>query len=330
MGTNTKSQGWARWMAAATVAGGLALSGAAASQAAGLPAPPAPSTVPAAPAPLNSLLSTSQLSSLLTGTTPPALPSGSLPAPPSLPLPAPGAPSAPSAPSGGAPAGSAGSASSGGSNAGSAKAGAAKSGTATSGSSTTSSPGGIRATTPVASLCLIPTGTSSPAFDLGLTALGQDLSSPLVQHFPQAFAPCPAGATSSPDQVAAVDASLNGLIGACVRVTRQVAPIQTTLVVLNHNLIQELTAAGVPLQQLVVPCPAGSGAGADASATPAGSGSLANSALAGDDLGNPAGQGHLAFTGIDLVPSLALAGALLWAGTLLLRASRRFSGVARG
>jgi hypothetical protein len=185
----------------------------------------------------------------------------------------------------------------------------------------------------VASLCLIPTGTSSPAFDLSLTALGQDLSSPLVQHFPQAFAPCPAGATSSPDQVAAVDASLNGLLGACVRVTRQVAPIQTTLVVLNHNLIQELTAAGVPLQQLVVPCPAGAGPDAGAAAASAGqsgSGSLANSALAGDDLGNPAGHGRLAFTGIDLVPSLALAGALLWAGTLLLRASRRFSGVARG
>jgi hypothetical protein len=187
----------------------------------------------------------------------------------------------------------------------------------------------------VASLCLIPTGTSSPAFDLGLTALGQDLSSPLVQHFPQAFAPCPTGAVSSPGQVLAVDASLNGLVGACVRVTRQVVPVQTTLVVLNHNLIQELTAAGVPLQQLVVPCPAGAGTGAGASSASAsagqsGSGTLANSALAGDDLGNPAGQGRLAFTGIDLVPSLALAAALLWAGTLLLRASRRFSVVARG
>jgi hypothetical protein len=189
----------------------------------------------------------------------------------------------------------------------------------------------------VASLCLIPTGTSSPAFDLGLTALGQDLSSPLVQHFPQAFAPCPTGGVSSPGQVLAVDASLNGLIGACVRVTRQVVPAQTTLVVLNHNLIQELTAAGVPLQQLVVPCPAAAGTGAGASSASAsagqsGSGTLANSALAGDDLGNPAGQGRLAFTGIDLVPSLALAGALLWFGTLLLRASRRLSvgAVARG
>lgn len=327
MGTNTKSQGWARWMAVATVAGGLALTGAAGSQAAGLPAPPAPSALPAPPAPLSTLLSPSQLPSLLTGTTPPALPGGSLPAPPSLPLPAPHAPSAPSAPAPGAPAGSTGSGST-----GSAKTGSAKTGTATRGSSTTTSPGAIRATTPVVSLCLIPTGASSPAFDLGLTALGQDLSSPLVQHFPQAFAPCPAGAAASPGQVLAVDASLNGLLGACVRVTRQVVPVQTTLVVLNHNLIQELTAAGVPLQQLVVPCPAGSGggAGAGASATPAGSGTLANSALAGDDLGNPAGQGRLAFTGIDLVPSLALAGALLWAGTLLLRASRRFSVVARG
>ncbi|HEV7172981.1 hypothetical protein [Pedococcus sp.] len=322
---NTKSQGWARWVAVATVAGGLALTGAAAGQAAGLPAPSAPSALPAPPAPLSSLLSTSKLSALLTGTTPPALPGASLPAPPSLPLPA------PSAPGGGAPSGSTGSGSTAGSKSGSTT-GSSKNGPSTSGSSATGSPGAVRATTPVASLCLIPTGSSSPAFDLGLTALGQDLSSPLVQHFPQAFAPCPAGAVSSPGQVLAVDASLNGLLGACVRVTRQVVPVQTTLVMLNHNLIQELTAAGVPLQQLVVPCPAGSGGGAGASATPAGSGSLANSALAGDDLGNPAGQGRLAFTGIDLVPSLALAGALLWFGTLLLRASRRLnvSAVARG
>lgn len=329
MGTNTKSQGWARWMAVATVAGGMALTGAAASQAAGLPAPSAPASLPAPPAPLSGVLSTSQVQSLLSGATPPALPGASLPAPPSLPVPA------PSAPAGGTSTGSTGGStgSTGSTKTGSTKTGTTTTGSSTTGGSTSSSPGAVRATTPVASVCLIPTGTSSPAFDLGLTALGQDLSSPLVQHFPQAFAPCPAGASSSPDQVAAVDASVNGLLGACVRVTRQVAPIQTTLVVLNHNLIQELTAAGVPLQQLVVPCPAGAGADAGAPAASAGqsgSGSLVNSALAGDDLGDPAGQGRLAFTGIDLVPSLALAGALLWAGTLLLRASRRFSGVARG
>lgn len=321
MGTNTTSLGWARWMAVAIVTGGLAIAGAAASQAAGLPAPPSPSMLPAAPAPLNTVLTTALPSPLTGVAAPSSLPGVTLPAPPS------GLPSLPALPGSSAPAGSAPAGSTGSSTTGSAhttSTGGSTSSGSTTGTSGNGSPGGIRATTPVASLCLIPTGTSSPAFDLGLSAVGQDLSSPLVQHFPQAFAPCPATAASAPGQVAAVDVSLNGLVGACVRVTRQVVPIQTTLVVLNHNLIQELTAAGVPLQQLVVPCPAGAG-GAGASAGQASGTTVANSALAGDDLGNPAGQGRLAFTGIDLIPSLALAGALLWAGTLLLRASCRLS-----
>ena len=187
----------------------------------------------------------------------------------------------------------------------------------------------------MASICLIPTGTSSPAVDVGLTALGQDLSSPLVQHFPQVFAPCPAGAAPVPGQVAGVDVSVPGLLGLCVRVTRQVAPAQTTLVVLDQNLIQELTTAGVPLQRLVVPCPAGTGSTAGSSSG-SGSGTAANAALAGEALGDAPGSGHLAFTGMDLVPALALAAALVWLGTLLLRVSRRLtaypivSRVARG
>jgi hypothetical protein len=179
----------------------------------------------------------------------------------------------------------------------------------------------------VASVCLIPTGTSSPAFDIGLNALGQDLSSPLVQHFPQVFAPCPAGAAPTPGQVAGADVSVTTLLGLCVRVTRQVVPVQTTLVVLDQNLIQELTTAGVPLQKLVVPCPAGSGSttGSAGSASGTGSGTVANAALAGEALGDTPGSGHLAFTGMDLVPATALAAALLWIGTLLLRVSRRLT-----
>ncbi|HEV7195874.1 MAG TPA: hypothetical protein VGN19_08035 [Pedococcus sp.] len=124
-----------------------------------------------------------------------------------------------------------------------------------------------------------------------------------------------------------------GLLGLCVRVTRQVAPIQTTLVVLDQNLIQQLTAAGVPLQQLVVPCPTGSGStgttstGSTGPIAGQGSGTVANSALAGEALGDGTGSGHLAFTGMDLVPAAALAAALLWIGALMLRVSRRIAPV---
>ena len=48
-----------------------------------------------------------------------------------------------------------------------------------------------------------------------------------------------------------VDAAVPGLVGACVRVTRKGVPVQTTVVVLDRDLIAQLQAAGVPLQQLV-------------------------------------------------------------------------------
>ncbi len=196
-----------------------------------------------------------------------------------------------------------------------------------------SSPGGVQAATAVASLCLIPTGSASPAFEVGVDVVGQDLSSPLVKQFPQAFAACPAGAVRADgDTVAAVDATVQGLLGACVRVTRQVAPLQTTLVVLDHDLIRELTAAGVPLDQLVVPCPtaaaatpgadgaAGAGPGTPGAAAQSSSGAGAGSAL-------PA---RLAFTGTEPGPVLFAAVALLCAGALLVRKARLLAAAVRG
>lgn len=180
---------------------------------------------------------------------------------------------------------------------------------------------GVQAATPAGGVCLIPTGGASPAFEVGLDVVGQDLSSPLVQQFPQAFVPCPAGAVrADADTVAAVDAAVQGLLGACVRVTRQVAPLQTTLVVLDHDLVRELTAAGLPLHQLVVPCPAGAGS--------SGSGGTSGSASAVPAAGHSGSGGggaasalpaRLAFTGTNPGPVLFLAVALLCGGALLVR-----------
>lgn len=178
----------------------------------------------------------------------------------------------------------------------------------------------VAADTPAASLCVFASSGSAPAFEVSAKALGNDLSSPLVERFPQAFAPCPAGAVPAGDHVAAVDAGVQGLLGACVRVTRQVVPVQTTLVVLDHDVIRELTAAGLPLQQLVVPCPAGSGshtAGAHSSA-PHGSSSLTQA----DQVSALSALGRLAFTGSDVLPTVLTGLGLFTLGALLVRASR--------
>ena len=176
------------------------------------------------------------------------------------------------------------------------------------------------ADTPAASLCVFASSGPAPAFEVTARALGADLSSPLVERIPQAFAPCPSGAVPAGDHVAAVDATVRGLLGACVRVTRQVVPVQTTLVVLDHDVIRELTAAGLPLQQLVVPCPAGAAAHAPGAH---GSGSHGSSSLTqADQVSALSALGRLAFTGSDVLPTLATGLGLLLLGALLVRASR--------
>jgi hypothetical protein len=140
-----------------------------------------------------------------------------------------------------------------------------------------------------------------------------------VERFPQAFAPCPAGAVPAGDHIAAADAAVQGLLGACVRVTRQVVPVQTTLVVLDHDVIRELTAAGLPLQQLVVPCPAGATSHAPGAHT---SGTHGSSLSQADQVSALSALGRLAFTGSDVLPTLATGLGLLVLGALSLRASR--------
>ncbi|WP_270887996.1 hypothetical protein [Pedococcus sp. 5OH_020] len=192
-----------------------------------------------------------------------------------------------------------------------------------------SSPAGVQAQTPAASVCLIPTGAGSPAFEVALSALGHDLSSPVVQQFPQLFAPCPKSTVpANPDDVVAVDAVVPDLLGACVRVTRQVAPLKTTLVVLDHDLIAELTKAGVPLDKLVVPCPRGAFAGRQLPAGAHGAGPVAALGPAGAPgaaarAGLPTG---LAFTGTAPTPLVLMGATLLALGTVLTRKARLLTG----
>jgi hypothetical protein len=91
-----------------------------------------------------------------------------------------------------------------------------------------------------------------------------------------------------------------------VRVTRKGVPVQTTVVVLDRDLIAQLQAAGVPLQQLVVPCPSAAGDPGGAAGATGGTGTASAASTSGL---TSLAQG-LAFTGAAVVP-LGLAGALL-------------------
>ena len=174
---------------------------------------------------------------------------------------------------------------------------------------------------PATTVCLIPTGTASPAVRVDLEAAGVDLSSPLVKQFPQALAPCPEGAVPTADHVISLDAAIKGLLGACVRVTRQVVPAQTTLVVLDRDLVEELGHAGVPLDRLVVPCPGAASAAPPVGDAPARArpGHPGANPQPGEASALPAG---LAFTGSDSLPMALVGAGLLWLGVLLTRRAR--------
>ena len=117
------------------------------------------------------------------------------------------------------------------------------------------------------------------------------------------------------DTVVAADASVRDLLGACVRLTRSGVPARATVVVLDRNLIEQLSAVGLPLDRLLVPCPVGA-----ASGSPAGSGG--GTTIAAATTGAPAAAGTsglLAFTGADIAPTVLLAGGLLALGMAFLR-----------
>jgi hypothetical protein len=176
---------------------------------------------------------------------------------------------------------------------------------------------------------VIPTGSGSPAVEFDLSVLGNDAGTPLAEAIPQVFTPCPKGAVPADDLVD-VDVDVQGLLGACVRVTREVAPLQTTLVVLDQDVIKALTDAGLPLQQLVVPCPAGAQTPSSPTPhTPGAAGSGRGDRPAASAV--PGLPDRLAFTGADTVPLASLAVVLLCLGAVLTRQARRLRrSVSRG
>ncbi|MEW1954694.1 MYXO-CTERM sorting domain-containing protein [Terrabacter sp. NPDC080008] len=144
---------------------------------------------------------------------------------------------------------------------------------------------------PLATACAQVTGSGTAVANTTLTVAGHNVSAPVVQALPGLLAECPRGSVpKSPG----LDASVSGLVGACVRVTPK-APLHASVLVLDTELIRTLTRSGVPLQQAVVPCPAGAAhvvggspagnhggaAGAGTAARPTGSKSSAAGAAAG-------------------------------------------------
>lgn len=195
---------------------------------------------------------------------------------------------------------------------------------------------------PIATVCVQATGTGTALLNTDATVLGGDIGTPLVQTFPGFLAPCPAGTVPAPgtgattpgSPVAGVDTNLGDLVGACVRVTTSIVPVQSTILVLNQDLIAKLTAAGVPLQQLIVPCPSGTttppgggdGGGSGGGGGTGGSGNGGTGSDAGS--GFPASS-SLPFTGAEIGALMALAAALMAAGTLMVRKARSNQWAAR-
>jgi hypothetical protein len=127
------------------------------------------------------------------------------------------------------------------------------------------------------------------------------------------------------DDLVAVDAKVDGLLGLCVRVPADGSKPRADVEVLDRDLIRELSAQGVPLREIVEPCPAGLGAPGTSSPGRATSGSPASqaaSAVPAAD-GAPSADPRLAFTGAEVVPTAVLAVGLLWLGIVLTLASRR-------
>jgi hypothetical protein len=116
------------------------------------------------------------------------------------------------------------------------------------------------------------------------------------------------------DTVVAADASVRDLLGACVRLTRSGVPARTTVVVLDQNLIDQLTAVGLPLDRLLVPCPAATAIG-----TRVGTGGTTRAAATTEDPAEAGTLGPLAFTGTNLPGTLLLAAGLLALGIAFLR-----------
>ncbi|GEM_PF-5833058 len=106
---------------------------------------------------------------------------------------------------------------------------------------------------PLGTACVQATGTGTAVANATITIGGQNITAPLVQALPGVLAACPAGSIPSKP---GVKGSIGGLVGLCVSVDKA-PPLKATILALNTDILGQLTSAGVPLQQVVVPCPKG-------------------------------------------------------------------------
>ena len=126
----------------------------------------------------------------------------------------------------------------------------------------------------------------------------------------------------SGDNLAAIDAAVASFLGVCARVPAGVVPIRADIVILDRNLITELIDAGLPLQQLIVPCPKVPAVAPAVLTGPAAGARPNHSAAPASAL--PA---SLAFTGTEVAPMLLLAGGLLALGIAFLRKANALVGI---
>jgi hypothetical protein len=197
---------------------------------------------------------------------------------------------------------------------------------------------------PLASACVQATGSDTALANLNLDALGTDLSTPLIQTLPGVVNACPAasgpgggvGGVPAPgtgsDTAASAAAAAGSLVGACARITTSVAPVESTIVVLDQNLIERLTAAGLPLDQLIVKCPSdaskpgggGTGGGAGGASGGATGQNGSSTEVSGSSQGASAfpAMASLPFTGAQVSAFLALAALLIGAGSWLVARAR--------
>ena len=148
------------------------------------------------------------------------------------------------------------------------------------------------------------------------TAPGTSASSPAASSSAARVGAAPA---ADGDTVVGADVTVRNLLGACVRLTRAGVPARTTIVVLDRNLLDELRAVGLPVERLLVPCPAGASVGTSQGSTGGTTSAAATSANPTGSAARVGVSGLLAFTGADLAPTVLLASGLIALGIAFLR-----------
>ena len=175
------------------------------------------------------------------------------------------------------------------------------------------------------SVCLLLPGASGAPADADVVVLDQSLADRLRAEEPelaQLLGDCPASSTDGPGAAVDVDAGQLGSI--CLRIDPDGAagPLLATITLVDRDLLAELEAAGVPVRELVAPCPSpGTGpapGGSDDGSVASGRTDREAVVLAARV---PSGD-RLPYTGLPLAALLTTATALLGTGYVLLRRGR--------